>query len=69
MRKLVMRIADAPSPMETTYKWAPTDVGRMRMTLRNRGNPSGFAKLTAPVLERASHLSADTSSTAWRVLR
>ena len=38
--------------METTYTWGPAGAGT-RMTLRNRGNPSGFAKLGTPVMERA----------------
>lgn len=50
--RMVMRTADGPFPMETTYTWEPHDEGT-RMTLRNRGNPSGFAKMTAPVMERA----------------
>jgi uncharacterized protein YndB with AHSA1/START domain len=50
--RLVMRTADGPFPMETTYTWEPVP-GGTRMTLRNRGNPSGFAKTTAPLLERA----------------
>lgn len=50
--KLVMRTADGPFPMETTYLWEPVE-GGTRMTLRNRGNPSGFAQLTKPLMERA----------------
>jgi hypothetical protein len=38
--------------METTYTWEPV-AGGTRMTLRNRGNPSGFAQLAAPLMERA----------------
>ncbi len=51
--RLVMRTADGPFPMETTYTWEPVGDGATRMTLRNRGTPSGFAGLAAPVLERA----------------
>jgi uncharacterized protein YndB with AHSA1/START domain len=50
--RLVMRNADGPFPMETTYTWEPV-AGGTRMTLRNRGNPSGFAQLAAPLMERA----------------
>jgi len=49
-RKLVMRAAKGPFPMETTYLWEETADHTTRMTLRNRGMPSGFSKLIAPLL-------------------
>lgn len=52
-RRIVMRTTDGPFPMETTYTWEPVGSGKTRMTLRNRGNPSGFSRMAAPVLERA----------------
>ena len=39
--------------METTYTWAPTGDEATLMTLRNRGEPSGFAKISAPMMARA----------------
>src|SRR5258706_5517875 len=51
--RLVMRTAQGPFPMETTYSWRPEDGGRTRMTLRNRGEPAGFGRVAAPVLAAA----------------
>ena len=51
--RLVMRTADGPFPMETSYAWESTDDGGTRMTLRNRGRPSGFARVTAPAMAAA----------------
>ena len=36
--------------METTYIWEDEADDATRMTLRNRGEPSGFANIAAPVM-------------------
>ncbi|HSJ21982.1 MAG TPA: SRPBCC family protein [Nocardioidaceae bacterium] len=51
--RLVMSTAQRPFPMTTTYEWADLPGGRTRMTLRNAGEPSGFAKVGAPMMAAA----------------
>ena len=51
--RLVMRTADGPFPMETTYTWEALDAAATRMTLRNRGRPSGFSTVAGPFLAAA----------------
>jgi uncharacterized membrane protein len=51
--RLVMRTADGPFEMETSYVWTDSPGGRTRMILRNRGEPSGFFRAAAPFLSAA----------------
>ena len=54
--RVTMRTAQGPFPMETTYTWEPGSADgatSTRMTLRNRGEPSGFSKVAAPVMASA----------------
>ncbi len=50
--RFVMSTEQGPFPMETTYEFDDTPSGT-RMVLRNRGQPAGFAKVGAPLMERA----------------
>ena len=52
-RRLTMATAEGPFAMETSYSWEDTVSGGTRMTLRNRGEPSGFSRFATPVLSRA----------------
>jgi hypothetical protein len=56
--RLVMATSQGPFPMETTYEWSAVDDHTTRMTLRNRGTPSGFSRMTAavvgPMIRRAN---------------
>lgn len=51
--RLVMRTAEGPFPMETTYTWQDISGARTLMWLRNRGEPTGFARLGAGMIARA----------------
>jgi hypothetical protein len=48
--RFVMATEEGPFPMETTYEWRDSLDGGTLMTLRNRGEPSGFANVAAPVM-------------------
>lgn len=67
-RRLVMRTAQGPFPMETTYTWEPFDEGHTRMTLRNRGEPSGFSWVAAPIMAAAMRRANEKDLAALKAL-
>ncbi len=51
--QVAMETAEGPFPMRTTYTWRPVGDRVTHMTLRNHGEPRGFAIVTAPLVSIA----------------
>ena len=51
--KMTMRTAAGPFPMETGYVFEAISEKQTRMTIRNRGRPSGFSVLMVPFMRWA----------------
>jgi uncharacterized membrane protein len=51
--RFVQSTSEGTFPMETTYTWEDAPRGHTRMRLRNRGEPSGFSKVAAPMMASA----------------
>lgn len=51
--QLAMRTAEGPFPMSTISTWRAVGDRVTHMTLRNHGEPKGFARLAAPMIGRA----------------
>ena len=65
--RFVMRTAEGPFPMETTYTWESVPGGTC-MSLRNRGNPSGFSRLFAPFMAFAMRKANQKDLAALRAI-
>ena len=49
-QKFVMKTAEGPFPMETTYIFTAINAALTRMSLQNKGEPSGFSRLFTPFI-------------------
>jgi uncharacterized membrane protein len=67
-RRFVMRTADGPFPMETSYEWHPEGPRSTRMVLRNRGQPTGFSAVVGPFIAWAMRRANANDLTALRAL-
>ena len=52
-QRFVQATSEGPFPMETTYTWRDNVGGGTTMMIRNRGEPSGFSAIVAPMMARA----------------
>lgn len=48
--KLVMQTDEGPFPMKTTYIFEAVNQSETRMTLINKGEPTGFSKIFTPIM-------------------
>jgi len=52
-QKMVMKTIMGPFPMETIYTWKTIEGNGTRMSLQNKGNPTGLNKLLTPLFSFA----------------
>lgn len=66
--RLVMRTAQGPFPMETCYTWTALGPTTTKMTLRNRGEPRGFAAFMQPFMTAAMRNANEKDLAALKAL-
>lgn len=67
--RLAMRTGNGPFPMETVYTWKPVDDSRTHMAIHSHCEPSGLAKMGAPMISAGIRRSTQRDlSTLKRIL-